>query len=76
VQPDSGANTEFRKFCDALEVRNGTNAPASGWGLEHALPAWGNYWTSYYIDESELITRSPACRLLTHRPRFSQRAVG
>jgi hypothetical protein len=70
VQPDSGANTEFRKFCDALEVANGTSAPASGWGLNHALPAWGKYWTSYYIKESEFMMRSPACHLLTHRSCF------
>jgi hypothetical protein len=49
IQPDSGSNTEFRKFCDALEVKNGVSAPAAGWGLDHALNAWGNYWTSYYL---------------------------
>jgi hypothetical protein len=49
IQPDSGPNTEFRKFCDALEVKSGVSAPAAGWGLDHALSAWGNYWKTYYL---------------------------
>ncbi|KAF9450668.1 hypothetical protein P691DRAFT_809949 [Macrolepiota fuliginosa MF-IS2] len=46
LQPTSGNNTEFFKFCDALEVKNGVSAPAEGWGLDHALQAWGNHWTT------------------------------
>ncbi|KIY52352.1 peptidase S28 [Fistulina hepatica ATCC 64428] len=42
---------EFYTFCDALEVaENGTIADENGWGLEHALPAWGNFWTESYYE--------------------------
>ena len=44
LQLDSGPNQAFYQFCDALEVKNGVSAPASGWGLDHALQAWGSYW--------------------------------
>ncbi|TBU29166.1 peptidase S28 [Dichomitus squalens] len=38
-------SNSFYEFCDALEVGpNGWHAPASGWGLEAALQAWGKYW--------------------------------
>ncbi|KAF9266345.1 hypothetical protein L218DRAFT_922990 [Marasmius fiardii PR-910] len=46
LQPDSGPGARFYKFCDALEVKNGVNAPASGWGLNNALAAWGKRWQS------------------------------
>ncbi|EAU84205.2 endoprotease [Coprinopsis cinerea okayama7 len=50
LQPGSGPGTEFYRFCDALEVKDGVSAPAEGWGLEHALEAWGLYWrTRYYF---------------------------
>jgi len=45
LQPTSGPDTLFYAFCDALEVKDGINAPAEGWGLTHALQAWGNFWT-------------------------------
>ncbi|TDL29923.1 peptidase S28 [Rickenella mellea] len=49
LQPDSGTGGAFQAFCDKLEVKNGVSAPASGWGLNTALQAWGNYWNqSYY----------------------------
>ncbi|OCH84125.1 peptidase S28 [Obba rivulosa] len=48
LQPDSGAGAQFFDFCDALEVKDGVSAPASGWGLDHALSAWGAYWTNTY----------------------------
>jgi len=44
LQPNTGSNAAFFEFCDALEVKDGVSAPASGWGLEHALPTWGNYF--------------------------------
>ncbi|KAG6918838.1 hypothetical protein DXG01_011243 [Tephrocybe rancida] len=45
----TGPGGQFFKFCDALEVNAGKVAPASGWGLDHALAAWGSYWrTTYY----------------------------
>ncbi|KXN92345.1 Putative serine protease K12H4.7 [Leucoagaricus sp. SymC.cos] len=45
LQPTSGANTQFRNFCDTLEVKDGVSAPATGRGLAHALQAWGDLWT-------------------------------
>lgn len=43
---------EFMTFCDALEVKDGKNAPAAGWGLEHALEAWGSFYSKTYISYS------------------------
>ncbi|KAG8737421.1 hypothetical protein FRC10_008200 [Ceratobasidium sp. 414] len=37
----------FYRFCDALEVKDGVSAGPSGWGLDHALTAYGNYMKSY-----------------------------
>ncbi|KAJ7603739.1 serine carboxypeptidase S28-domain-containing protein [Roridomyces roridus] len=44
-----GAGGIFFQFCDALEVKNGVNAPASGWGVDHALSAWSLFWTEKYL---------------------------
>ena len=44
LSPDSGPNQPFFQFCDALEVKNGVSATAQGWGLDHALAAWGRYY--------------------------------
>ncbi|KAJ7625515.1 serine carboxypeptidase S28-domain-containing protein [Roridomyces roridus] len=44
-----GAGGIFFQFCDALEVKNGVNAPASGWGVDHALSAWSSFWTETYL---------------------------
>ncbi|KAH7916580.1 peptidase S28 [Hygrophoropsis aurantiaca] len=45
----SGPEAMFYQFCDALEVKDGVHAPAAGWGLQHAIQAWGNFWnTTYY----------------------------
>jgi len=49
LQPETGPDGLFFEFCDALEVKNGVNAPVAGWGLDHALNAWGNFWTSEYL---------------------------
>ena len=48
-----GPNTggRFYDFCDALEVKDGMSASASGWGMEHALDAWGIYWKQSYLAE-------------------------
>ncbi|KAI0047352.1 peptidase S28 [Auriscalpium vulgare] len=48
LSPDSDGG-EFFVFCDALEVKNGVSAPASGWGLDHALNAWGNFFADTYL---------------------------
>ncbi|KAJ3511571.1 hypothetical protein NLJ89_g4020 [Agrocybe chaxingu] len=49
LQVTSGPGTQFYRFCDALEVKDGVSAPASGWGVNHALAAWGAYWRNGYI---------------------------
>ena len=54
LQVTSGAGNQFTKFCDALEVKDGVSAPASGWGVDHALAAWGSYWRSTYLALREL----------------------
>lgn len=48
MQPSSGPGAQFFEFCDALEVKNGVSAGHRGWGLHHALKAWGAYWKSTY----------------------------
>lgn len=49
LQPYTGPNATFFQSCDALEVKDGVNAPASGWGLAHALPAFGAYFKNVYL---------------------------
>ncbi|KAF8585313.1 hypothetical protein K439DRAFT_1388477 [Ramaria rubella] len=49
LQPYVGPNATFFQSCDALEVKDGQNAPVSGWGLAHALPAWGAYFKNIYL---------------------------
>jgi len=49
LSPSSGPNAQFFQFCDALEVKNGVSAPASGWGLDHALSAWSTYFANTYL---------------------------
>jgi hypothetical protein len=41
------SDQSFYEFCDALEVKNGVSASAAGWGLDHALDAYGNYMKNY-----------------------------
>ena len=53
MQPTSGPGSSFFTFCDELEVKDGVSAPASGWGLEHALPAWGSYFRRFSIPLSK-----------------------
>lgn len=49
LQPNSElSDNAFFEFCDALEVKDGENAPPQGWGLEHALQAYGSWWTNTY----------------------------
>lgn len=50
LSPSTGPNGTFFQFCDALEVKNGVSAPASGWGVNHALQAWGTFWQNGYLD--------------------------
>ena len=44
LQLAPGPNDTFYSFCDALEVKDGEVAGEDGWGLEHALAAWGSYY--------------------------------
>ncbi|VDC02128.1 unnamed protein product [Peniophora sp. CBMAI 1063] len=39
----------FYIFCDRLEVKDNETAPAEGWGLEHALSAWGADFKDGYL---------------------------
>ncbi|TFY59436.1 hypothetical protein EVG20_g7795 [Dentipellis fragilis] len=50
LSPLSGPGSLFFQFCDALEVKDGKNAPASGWGVEHAVNAWGTYFKNTYMN--------------------------
>ncbi|CAE6424059.1 unnamed protein product [Rhizoctonia solani] len=43
------SDQSFYKFCDALEVKNGVSAGPNGWGLEHALAAYGEYMKGYIV---------------------------
>jgi len=52
LQPSGDlSDPTFFEFCDALEVKDGVNAPAEGWGFEYALQAWGSWWTNTYYAE-------------------------
>ncbi|KAI0797037.1 serine carboxypeptidase S28-domain-containing protein [Abortiporus biennis] len=51
LSPSTGTEGAFFKFCDALEVKNGKSASASGWGLDHALSAWATYWKNTYMPQ-------------------------
>ena len=53
LSPDTGSEGAFFKFCDALEVKDGQIAPASGFGADHAVQAWAAYWKNGYLKESK-----------------------
>lgn len=55
LSPDSGPGAQFFNFCDALEVDNKTGAIANetGWGQEHAVQAWGDYFRETYYEIRE-----------------------
>ena len=53
IQPGSDSGLDFFKFCDTLEVKDGQNAPESGWGLDNALKAWSTYFRDDYLQSSE-----------------------
>jgi hypothetical protein len=55
LQPYVGPGATFFQSCDAIEVKNGANAPATGWGLDHALTAWGSYFKTVYLPQCEYI---------------------
>ena len=48
LQPYVGPGALFFEFCDALEVKDGVSAPATGWGLENAINSWGSFWNNTY----------------------------
>ncbi|KDQ18128.1 hypothetical protein BOTBODRAFT_104912 [Botryobasidium botryosum FD-172 SS1] len=43
LSPSWPVPNNFTMFCDALEVKDGAAASESGWGLEHAIHAFGDY---------------------------------
>ncbi|KIY62976.1 peptidase S28 [Cylindrobasidium torrendii FP15055 ss-10] len=52
IQPTAGYDgTTFWKFCDALEWKEeeGVAADPGGWGLEHAVNAWGTWFQGKYF---------------------------
>ncbi|KAI0054263.1 hypothetical protein BV25DRAFT_1776703, partial [Artomyces pyxidatus] len=50
LQPGFDPTDEnFFDLCDHLEVKNGTMAPAGGWGVDHAVAAWANYTKEDYM---------------------------
>ena len=57
LEPSSGPNTKFFKFCDALEVKDGVSASESGWGADHAVSAWGSYFKNTYLPNRKWFTR-------------------
>jgi pimeloyl-ACP methyl ester carboxylesterase len=62
LQPDVGPGAMFFEFCDALEVKDGVSAPATGWGLENAINSWGLFWNNtYYAYVCDNITNAETC---------------
>ncbi|KAF5313669.1 hypothetical protein D9611_010202 [Ephemerocybe angulata] len=47
----SDRGSVFFDFCDALEVQAGQPAPASGFGAQTAITAWGRYYRTSYVDD-------------------------
>ncbi|KDQ14566.1 hypothetical protein BOTBODRAFT_345995 [Botryobasidium botryosum FD-172 SS1] len=43
LSPRSAPNNTIAIFCDTLEIKDGVAASANGWGLKHALKAYGGY---------------------------------
>ncbi|KAL1746822.1 serine carboxypeptidase S28-domain-containing protein [Schizophyllum fasciatum] len=48
-----GGPLTFYDFCDALEVKNRQVSSSRGWGLEHALRAWGTYFSGTVVSAEE-----------------------
>lgn len=55
LSPSTGPNGTFYQFCDALEVKNGISASASGWGVDHSLNAWAKFWNNGYLKNRMLL---------------------
>jgi hypothetical protein len=65
LQVTSGPGELFFQFCDALEVKDGQSATATGWGLDHALAAWSSYFKNTYLGRSKLYgSASSYCNLI------------
>ena len=61
-----GSGSTFFQFCDALEVESGGKvAWPNGWGLEHALAAWGAYYKESFLPSCK---HYPSCR---HHSRYT-----
>jgi len=61
LQPDFGPGALFFEFCDALEVKDGVTASATGWGLENAINSWGSFWNTTYYAQTCNITDAETC---------------
>ncbi|KDQ19648.1 hypothetical protein BOTBODRAFT_444845 [Botryobasidium botryosum FD-172 SS1] len=78
-QPAAGPGDNFTRFCDALEIKDGIAASSDGWGLEHAIRAFGRYMRTVYLpytcgDDSDI----EACVGTYNRtlPRWTDTTVG
>jgi hypothetical protein len=61
----SGPHAQFYSFCDALEVKDGVQAPENGWGGEHAVNAWGSYWRDFYFEQGKSFLQYKMVPILT-----------
>ncbi|OJA20656.1 hypothetical protein AZE42_11354 [Rhizopogon vesiculosus] len=55
LQPSIGPGAMFFKFCDALEVKDGTNAGPGGWGLKNTIYSWGKFWNTTYYNYGKVV---------------------
>jgi len=58
MSPSTGPGAMFYQFCDALEVKDGQIADQNGWGLEHAIQAWGGFFNASYTHYSKSYFRA------------------
>ncbi|KAF6762003.1 serine carboxypeptidase S28-domain-containing protein [Ephemerocybe angulata] len=73
LQPNTGSQSIFYRFCDQIQVKAGVPAPPGGWGAEYAITAWGKFWRREYypylcgIDDPEtcLGTANPSAEYWT-----------
>ena len=66
LQPTTGSGSAFFEFCDAIEVKDGQKAGVSGWGVQHALSAWGTYWNTTYYSQCKSSIFVSGLQVTTH----------
>ncbi|KAJ1307848.1 hypothetical protein OPQ81_001929 [Rhizoctonia solani] len=65
------SDQSFYRFCDALEVKDGISASPNGWGLDHALTAYGDYMKGYIAETLRRIAWVPTI-LIRHTTLISR----